>query len=197
MSLDRWREWFTIYKFMHFLKVIFLKKYTTMFARYNYFGDVDCSVLSEEWKKWIILDVDWCITYFHWQIIPENIDKIKEILDKWLNIVIFSNMKKTDRYNDIEKLWINVCTSNYPKPDPKWFLECVDMLWLTVNEVVMVWDNFMTDWWAIWCWIDFVKIDKVKISKDFKLTIFDNILWKLYNMSKMIWDVSAKIHWNQ
>lgn len=29
------------------------------------------------------------------------------------------------------------------------------------EQLVMIWNNVLTDWWAIWAWIDFVKVDTI------------------------------------
>ena len=88
------------------------------------------------------------------------------MIKNWWKIVIFSNMKKSDRYKNLEALWIEVITSKYAKPDKRWFDECIDLIWIDKWKIVMIWDNFLTDGWAIQVWIDFIKIEPI-------LTIWD------------------------
>lgn len=161
------REWFTWEKWAHFLRTLFNRRATEVLVAHKKFLDINFSWLWNLGKRWIILDIDECIAPHHWDILPENIDKIKELLEIWWRIVVFSNMKKTSRYDELESLWIKVVTSIYAKPDIKWFQECVEKLELSASKTVMIWDNYLTDWWCINAWIDFIKIKPINTQGDY------------------------------
>jgi len=163
------REWLSLWKTIHFLKVMFLKSATDALSFAWKFSDIEFEALQKMWKKWIILDIDECIAPHHWKILPENIEIIKTLLKNDWEIIIYSNMKKSDRYKELEKLWIKVVTSQYSKPDSRWFNECLYWLWLPKHEVIMIWDNFLTDWGSIWAWIDFIKVKPIKTGKRWRI----------------------------
>lgn len=155
------REKLTLVKVIYFFRVLFSKKAINILDSVEIFWNINFELLKLKWKKWIILDVDDCIAPHHWKILQENYKIIASLLKKWWEIVIFSNMKKTSRYVEIEKLWIKVITSKYAKPDKRWFEECLKVMRLKPKEVVMIWDNILTDWWATQLWIDFIKIKPI------------------------------------
>lgn len=175
LNSDKSREWVTIPKIIQPFRVLFSKRATQVLAWYRSFDNIDIELLKQNGIEWIILDVDECIAPHHGQILNLYYQKIQELLQAWFKIVIYSNMKKSSRYEDLEKLWIQVITSKYAKPDKRWFEECLERLWLNASEVAMVWDNYLTDWWAIWAWIPFIKIkpietlDKKSISRRFQI----------------------------
>lgn len=158
---DKSREWLTVEKCEHFLRVLFSRKATEVLDAYQRFGDIDFERLAMLWKLWIILDVDECVAPHHGDILPVNLAKIRELLEGWWKIVIFSNMKKSGRYRELEELWVQVITSKYAKPDARWFEECVEKLWLSRGEVVMIGDNYLTDGGCKNAGIDFIKIKPI------------------------------------
>ncbi len=155
------RERLTLSKIKHFFNILFNNDSTITLLSVDKFWDIDFEELKKQWKEWMILDVDQCIAYHRWNILPKNIQIIKKLKDKWWNIVIFSNMKKSDRYDELKNYWIPVITSKYAKPDKRGFLECLEAMWLNAEKVVMVWDNFLTDAWSINVWIDFIKVKPI------------------------------------
>lgn len=113
----------------------------------------------------VILDVDECIAPHHGRIDLANFDKIMEMVEEGLHFVIHSNMKANDRYDEIlesGKGSIALLKSRYPKPDPRGFDECVDLLKLPRDKVIAVGDNFLTDGGAIQVGIPFVHIDPIR-----------------------------------
>lgn len=192
-SKDKSREWPTLKKGLHFFNVLFNSKVTEVLNAYNEFINIDIEELITKWKKWIILDIDECVAPHHWKILKKNEAKILKILEAGLKIVIFSNMKKSDRYTDLEQLWITVVTSEYAKPDIKWFHDCLNKLELEPNEVVMIWDNYLTDWWSISAWIDFIKIKPIEtdykhksINREFQLAFRNIVDFVAINLHKTL-----------
>ena len=161
MTPDISREGLTPTKISHTLKVLTLKKSTNAMIFVNHFSDIDFDTLIKKWKKWMILDIDDCIAPHHGNILDKNHQIIEWLIKKGWKIVIFSNMKKTPRYDTLEKLWIHIITSPYAKPDPRWFTECLEILHLNAGQVVMVGDNFLTDWGSLSVWIDFIKVKPI------------------------------------
>lgn len=170
MSLEKQedisREWFTGEKWVHFLKTLFVKRFSEVLSAHNSFLDINFDWLRRLGKKWIILDIDECVAPHHWDILPENMDKIRELIQNWWQIVVFSNMKESERYNELKLLWISVITSKYAKPDKRGFQECLDELKLKASQIIMIWDNYLTDWWCMNAWIDFIKVRPIKTPWD-------------------------------
>lgn len=162
MKNDISREWPTLAKITHTFNLFFANKHIDSLNFVDRFSEIDFDELRNIWKKWIILDIDDCIAPHHGEILPENLNIIKELVASGWKIVFYSNMKKTSRYEELEKLWIQVITSKYAKPDKRWFEECLDVLWLDAEKTIMIWDNFITDWWAIEAWIDFIKVKPIE-----------------------------------
>jgi len=116
-------------------------------------------------KNELSLDIDECIAPHHWDILPGNLEIIKKLIEKWWKIIVFSNMKKNWRYKELEKLWIHIMKSKYAKPNPKGFRWCLAKLWLKKDFVIMIWDNFITDWWCRYLNIDFIKLKAIRSSE--------------------------------
>jgi len=156
------REWINLSKIFFAAQVFLNKKYTKNLLSVDDFSSIDFKKLTSIWKKWMILDVDDCIAPHHGEIITENKNIIFKLLWKGWKIVIFSNMKKSQRYEELESKWIEVITSPYPKPSKKWFEACLENLWLKAGEVVMIWDNFLTDGGSRNAGIDFIKVSPIE-----------------------------------
>lgn len=58
-------------------------------------------------------------------------------------------------------MWIKVITSQYAKPDAREFKECTESMGIEEWKVVMIWDNFLTDGWAVKAGIDFIKAQPI------------------------------------
>jgi len=188
---DYHREWVTISKVVHIFKVLFNKEATKVLEKVNTFCDIDFQKHWQDWKRGIILDVDDCIAPHHWGIYTFNKDKINQLILLGWQIVIYSNMKNSDRYEELENMGIEVIKSPYAKPNSAWFEECVDKMWLDHTQIMMIWDNFLTDGWSIWAGIDFVKVDA--INKD----IWEQSIWRKVQINMRDFaDRVAKLHGN-
>lgn len=184
------REWFNLDKTIFSLKVFFNKKYTKTLLSVKDFSDIHFGQLKVLWKKWVILDVDDCIAPHHGEITENNLKRILKLHDVWWKIVIFSNMKKTSRYQTLEENGIEVMTLPDAKPSKKWFEACLDTLQLDAKEVVMIWDNFLTDGGARNAGIDFIKVSPINTdtTKSFSRTT--------QKIMRKVADILAKWRWH-
>lgn len=185
------REGFTVQKWTHFLRVLFSKEATRTLGAYNEFSDIDFVKLWDSGKRWIILDIDECVAPHHGDILPVNLAKIMELKNAWWEIAIFSNMKKSDRYADLEKVNIPVITSRYAKPDPRWFQDCLSTMQIFANNAVMIGDNYLTDGWSISNWIDFIKVRPIA-TEDRSKKLGRNV----QILVRELVDTIAKARWN-
>jgi len=84
MSLEKQedisREWFMEEKWVHFIKILFIKRFSEVLYAHNSFLDINFGWFREFSKKWIILDVDEFVVPHQWNILPENMDKIRELI---------------------------------------------------------------------------------------------------------------------
>lgn len=159
---DQNREGVTISKLIQLFR-LFLPKNTETLARLDKFSDLDIEKINQIKSlniKGIILDADDCIAYNHGEVLKENIAHLKKLSSQGIKIVIYSNMKKTLRYESIEK-YAKVLTNILPKPDIKGFREACEILNLPFDKVVMVGDNYVTDSGSLKLGIPFIKIKPI------------------------------------
>ena len=116
----------------------------------------------------LIVDVDECIAYNHMEILNENKEYLNKLSKEGIKIVLFSNMEKNSRYDDLES-FLHVLTNVPPKPEPAGFIKALKILDLNAEEVVMIGDNYLTDGGAIQLGIDFIKIKPIKTKHEKKL----------------------------
>ena len=160
-------------------------------AKVDDFSSLDIAEINRQfWLeiRGVILDIDECVAPHHGEILPENIEAIRQLQWK-VRILVFSNMKKTDRYAELEKLGITVCKSRHAKPDPRGFQECCVKLGLKPNEVIMIGDNFMTDGGANRAGCHFAKVKPIATDEKWykRLERFPQIVSRKY--SEMISDL--------
>lgn len=184
------REWADCNKMFQFFRLIFSKKATKVLDSVEKFQDIDFEKLKIAWKKWIILDVDGCITHHHGTIYDDNLEIIKWLVKEGWKIVILSNMKKSNRYEELTKIWIEIIAPKFAKPDNRWFKMCLDSMNLTTEEVITIWDNFLTDWGSILAWIDLIKVKPIELEPIFPS--FNRVGQKA---TRNITDVVAKKVW--
>lgn len=152
---------------------LFLPSLNHAIAKVSKFSVIDISRINELLGtnfKGVILDIDECVAPHHGEVLQENVDSIIEMVNQGVKIVVFSNMKASERYNPLIEAVreatgyeIKVITSRYAKPDPRGFEECVNELGLTdEEEALMIGDNFVTDGGAIKAGIPFVKVKPIK-----------------------------------
>lgn len=152
---------------------LFRPKNNHAIAKVEKFANIDIQKLNELLGanfKGVILDVDECVSPHHEEVLDVNVDAIIEMINQGIKIVIFSNMKLSDRYVPlIEKVKestgfeIKIITSKHAKPDPRGFEESVEALNLGEGEdVLMIGDNFLTDGGSIRAGIPFIKVKPIK-----------------------------------
>jgi HAD superfamily phosphatase (TIGR01668 family) len=192
-TADISREWMSWQKILHLFRVLFSKQATEVLWAYKKFTDIWFETLWSSWKRGIVLDVDECIAPHHWMVFDENIQKIEELKKDGWEIVIFSNMKKTNRYQELENLWIPVCTSVYSKPDPRWFIDALDLMKLNLDmkQVVMIGDNYLTDGWSMQAGIDFIKIQPIDTWEKKQ-----SISRRVQKIMRSTVDIIATARWN-
>jgi len=152
---------------------LFVPSLNHAIAKVSSFSVIDISRINELLGtnfNGVILDIDECVAPHHGEVLRENVDSIIKMINQGVKIVIFSNMKASERYNPLIETVrestgyeIKVITSRYAKPDPRGFEECVDELGLTEEEdTLMIGDNFVTDGGAIKAGIPFIKVRPIK-----------------------------------
>ena len=170
---DYSREGLTLSKLLHAFS-LFLPKNTRTLTRLKKFSDLDLTKIKNGSNiKGIILDVDGCIAYEHKEILPENLQKIKELTDLGMKIVIYSNMIWSPRY---EKLKGVIVLANVPpKPSRKGFEAALTALALPKENVVMIGDNYITDGGAIKFGIPFIHIEPLKNGEEHFASKLNNL----------------------
>jgi len=152
---------------------LFVPSLNHAIAKVSSFSVIDISRINELLGtnfKGVILDIDECVAPHHGEVLQENVDAMIEMVNQGVKIVIFSNMKASERYSPLIQTVqeatgyeIKVIMSRYAKPDPRGFKECVDELGLTdEEEALMIGDNFVTDGGAIKAGVPFVKVRPIK-----------------------------------
>ena len=120
--------------------------------------------------KAVILDIDECVAPHHGEILPENIDHIAAMVGEGTKLVIYSNMKASDRYEPVvtrvksnHDYDIKIIMSPYAKPDIRGFAHCIDELNLEPDEdVLMIGDNFLTDGGSLQAGIAFAQVKPIR-----------------------------------
>lgn len=153
---DQSREGVTLRKFIQLFQLL-IPKNTKTLAVFDKFTDLSLEKIKDFKIKGIILDVDGCIAYNHKDIFPENVTHIKKLVKTGVKFVIYSNAKKTNRYDVLPKE-VKVLTNLPPKPDKAGFDIALKELGVDKKNVVMIGDNFITDGGSIQYGIPFIRL---------------------------------------
>ncbi len=189
---DQNREGVTISKLIQLFR-LFLPKNTETLARLDKFSDLDIEKINKIKSleiKGIILDADDCIAYNHGEILKENIKHIKKLSSQGIKIVIYSNMKKTLRYEPIDA-YAKILTNIPAKPDIKGFLQASEILNIPRKNIVMVGDNYVTDSGSLKLGIQFIKIKP--IDTHYK-NIGDKLFFGGYKFLREFYDVLSRFY---
>ena len=149
------KEWLDNHKVSWFFEAIKWNVWERVTARYEKFVDLDIQEIQiKTWKQVdaILLDVDDCIAPAYEDILEENVQKIKEILDSGVKVWILSNGQNIpERIQNIQqKVWNRIQISNtWAKPDPQAFLKACEQLWVNPENTLMVGDDIWVDGWSL------------------------------------------------
>ncbi len=157
---DQSREGVTLRKFIQLFQLL-IPKNTKTLAVFDKFTDLSLEKIKDFKIKGIILDVDGCIAYNHKNILSENVTHIKKLVEAGVKFVIYSNAKKTNRYDVLPKA-VKVLTNLPPKPEKAGFETALKELGVDKKNVIMIGDNFMTDGGAIQYGIPFIRIKPLR-----------------------------------
>jgi len=148
---------------------LFVPSLNHAIVKVNVFRNINVAKINELLGtnfRGIILDIDECVAPHHGEILPENVDAIMAMIADGVKLVIFSNMKASDRYNAvIERASrefgydIKVIMTPHGKPDERGFEASLKELKLAADEqALMIGDNLVTDGGSISAGIPFVKV---------------------------------------
>ena len=160
---DHGREGINLDKILQCFRLL-LPKNTRTLIRLKRFADLDLNKIKAEKGvdiKGLILDVDGCMAFNHQEILPENIEHIRKMLAKGIEIVVYSNMKWSDRYNSLPEE-IKILTNIPAKPSIAGFNQACKILDIPKKNIAMVGDNYITDGGAIRAGIHFIYIEPLK-----------------------------------
>lgn len=152
---------------------LFIPSLNHAIAKVSSFSVIDIARINELLGtnfRGVILDIDECVAPHHGEVLEENVEAIIDMVSDRVKLVIFSNMKASERYNPLIQAVkeatgydIRIITSRYAKPAPRGFEECVSELGLNDGEeALMIGDNFVTDGGAVKAGIPFVKVKPIK-----------------------------------
>lgn len=184
---DNSREGLTVLKILQLLR-LFLPGYTKTLARLDKFKNLDIEKLNKLSGlniKGIILDTDDCIAHNHGDILPENVEHLKELNKKGIKIVIYSNMAKSDRYKPVGK-YVKILTNLPPKPSKKGFRQAVKALGVPKSQTVMIGDNYITDSGSIHIGVPFVKVEPIGGNR--------GLIMKAYGALRNFYDKVSQFH---
>lgn len=189
---DHGREGPSIQKLFQLFK-LFLPSNTKTLARLKQFSELNLQKLNQLKSlaiKGLIIDVDDCIAKNHGEILPQNVEHLKKLLDQGYKIVLYSNAKKTARYEMLPKE-IEILTNLPAKPDIEGFEFACKKLALSPKNIAMVGDNYITDAGSLQLKIPFIKIKPVQRKYE---TLSMTIIMTIYNILREFYDTVAQIH---
>lgn len=189
---DQSREGPSVQKLFQLFKLLF-PQHTKTLARLKKFSDLNVKKLNQLKNleiKGLIIDVDDCIAKNHGEILPQNTEHLKKLLKEGYKIVLYSNAKKSARYEILPKE-IEVLTNLPAKPDIEGFKFACKKLGLPAKNVAMVGDNYITDAGSLQLKIPFIKVRPLQRKYD---TIFMTIAMIVYNILREFYDIIARIH---
>ena len=117
------------------------------------FADFDIATAQDKFKNKIeavLIDIDDCIAPAYWEIIEENVEKIKELLSMWIKVWVLSNGINIDeRCKILTDLWVEICESKYSKPSLESYILACEQLWVSPENTIMIGDDISKDGWAL------------------------------------------------
>lgn len=162
---DNYREGLTFLKILQLFR-LFLPKNTRTLARLDKFTEFNPDKIFREKKirvKGIILDADDTIAINRGRILPENLRHLKKLLQQGIKIVLYSNMRYTNRYKVLPKE-IKILSNLPAKPNPTGFKIALRHLKVPRKNVAVIGDNYITDGGAIRAGLPFIKVNPIPKS---------------------------------
>ena len=96
-----------------------------------------------------ILDIDDCIAPDKAPILPENIQKIKDLLSENICIGVYSNSLLEERLIPLQHLGVQIYAGTIPKPHPRGFLEACAHFQFQPDVSWTIGENPITDGGAL------------------------------------------------
>ena len=186
------REGLNLEKLINMLRLLRPQNTRTL-IRLKKFTDLNIDELSRLLGRpvlGIISDVDDCIAPNHEDILPENLTHIKNLHSKGIQTVLFSNAKKTSRYDEVEQ-YAHVLTNIPPKPNLKGYVVALEHMKLDPLQVVMVGDNYITDAGCLKLGIPFVHIEPIK---DHSKSALKKFAMAIYSALRGFYIWISKVH---
>lgn len=145
------REGVSFEKIAHFMQTVFFGKTKSADVYLDKFYDFDVEKLRKLTDKKlhsILLDIDACIAPAYNEIIPENIQKIRELLSQ-IKIGIYSNCKAMERLNPLIEMGIPIYSGELSKPSKEGYLDACKEFGFQPDATWMVGENPATDGGAV------------------------------------------------
>ncbi|OGC82042.1 MAG: hypothetical protein A2V81_02710 [Candidatus Abawacabacteria bacterium RBG_16_42_10] len=146
------REGISSEKIRHFLATFFQGKTRDADCYLDQFTDIDIErirALTRKRLRSLLVDIDACIAPAYDEILPQNLQKIEELLDEGVRIGIYSNCKALDRLNPLFELGIPFYDGHLAKPQAEGFLAACRTFDFDPKETWMVGENPNTDGGAV------------------------------------------------
>lgn len=146
------REGLSLEKIRHFLATLFRGKTRNADCYLDEFTDIDIEKIRSLTRKRLrslLIDVDACIAPAYDEILPKNLQKIRELLEQPIKIGVYSNCKALDRLHPLITLGIPFYDGHIAKPQAEGFLAACETFDFDPEETWMVGDNPNTDGGAI------------------------------------------------
>ncbi len=146
------REGISFEKINHFLATLFRGKTRDADCYFDQFTDINIEKIRTLTRKRLaslLVDIDACIAPAYDEILPQNLEKLKDLLDQGIRIGIYSNCKALDRLNPLFDLDIPFYDGHLAKPQAEGFLAACKSFDFDPRETWMVGENPNTDGGAV------------------------------------------------
>jgi len=147
------KEWFSWNKFSWYGTVLKWWLKNRLWFRLKKFTDLNIEDAQNHFNNkilWLLIDIDDCIAPAYAEILEENKEKIRELLNHWIKIWILSNWINLEkRCRELTQMWVILCDTTKSKPDISSFNQAAEMIWVNPNNTLMIGDDISKDWWAL------------------------------------------------
>lgn len=147
------KEWYSNSKISWYTSVLKWNLKEKLWYKLEKFIDLNIKNAQEHFNNeilWLLIDIDDCIAPAYLEILEENKEKIRELLEKWIKIWILSNwINLEERTRELTQIWVILCNTKKAKPDVYSFIEAAEIIWVNPKNTLMIWDDISKDWWAL------------------------------------------------